>query len=317
VRARAVCAALLAAAAALALVALLWPQAVPAGNPPPATLAIADLRGGALLLGTAGTASPRRIALPGHPHELVQLPDGRLVLSLEQAGRLALVTPASGAVETIEVGGLPHGLAVSGGLLYATDRSSGTLRRWDPRDWSELPALPAGATPHAVAPTADGGIAIADAAGSTLLLHDHAHAVSELPETVAADPRSGQVAVAGAHGGDLELFAADGRRERRVALGGRPVRALFGARGTLAVALSADGAVALVDAAGAVRRVPVGGVPDGLAFDASGRWLYVSGLHGEFAVVDVERARVRAVWDAGGGGALLVLAPPATAAVRQ
>ncbi len=323
-RASRLAAACLTVAAALALVALLLPAGPRnSGDVPRATLVVADLRGGALIVvDAAAPASARRIALPGGPHEVLQLPDGRLVASLEQRGSLAILDPAGDAMTTLEVGGLPHGLAFGGGVLYVTDRASGALRRWQVADWSELPPQPAGSAPHAVALLANGAAAVADAGASTLRLGTATHVVGELPETVAVDRADGRVAVAAAGSGEVELFDAAGTRSWRVSVGGRPVRAAFGADGTLAVALAADGAVALIDGAGGVRRVAVGGVLDGLAFDAGGRWLYASDLHGRLAVIDVAGAHLHTVIDLGGGGALLVLAPPArppapAAAVRQ
>lgn len=315
---------LIAAACTIALTTLALPAGALRGpQPPSTTLVVADLRGKALIVVDAPSGrSARCIALPGGPHELLQLPDGRLVVSLEQHGALALVDLATDAITTLDVGGLPHGLALRDGVLYATDRASGTLRRWRTADWSELTPSPAGAAPHAVALRADGSAVVADAAASTLRLGAHTHDTGALPETVAIDPADGRIAVAAAHGGDVALFDAAGGRVRSVALGGRPVRALFGPGGTLAVALSADGTVALIDANGGVRHVQVGGTPDGLAFDASGRWLYASDLHGRLALVDVAAAHLHGVVEIGGGGSLLALDPavPAAApaaAVRQ
>ncbi|MBM4414866.1 MAG: hypothetical protein FJ035_01030 [Chloroflexi bacterium] len=79
------------------------------------------------------------------------------------------------------------------------------------------------------------------------------------------------------------------------------------------------GAVALLDARRGMPRVQVGGVLDGLAFAPGGRWPYASALHGGLAVIDVANARVHAVLDVPGGGALLVLATPAVpqVAVQQ
>ena len=65
-----------------------------------------------------------------------------------------------------------------------------------------------------------------------------------------------------------------------------------------------------MDRAGAVRRVPVPGVPDGLAFDAEGRFLLVSDLFGGLvSVIDVAGGRVSGQLETGrSAGALLVLA---------
>ena len=88
-------------------------------------------------------------------------------------------------------------------------------------------------------------------------------------------PEGGWGAVAGALGGVVDVVDSQGARLMRVAVGGRPVRVRYGPSGgdegeLLAVALSSGGAVALVDGDGSVRRVAVGGVPGGLAVDASG-----------------------------------------------
>ena len=145
--------------------------------------------------------------------------------------------------------------------------------------------------PHAVAVLTGGTIAVASAGEDALQLGDRSIAVSALPETVAADRDGLRVAIAGA-------------------LGGRPVRVIFGPQGErIAVALSAQASVALVDMSGAVRRIPLSGVPDELAFDASGRYLFVSDIsRGVISVVDVPRGDVIQHFDAGSSaGALLVL----------
>ena len=134
--------------------------------------------------------------------------------------------------------------------------------------------------------------------------------VSHVPESVAV-AADGRVATAGSVGGTLHVFDASGAPTARYDLGGRPVRLLYDPRGgVLAAALSADGTVALLERE-AVRRVVVGGVPDGLAFSADGRWLYVADVfEGAVSVVDVHRSRVvRRFAAARTAGALLILPP--------
>ena len=184
---------LIAALAALALLAALYitgsigSDAVSGGDPGPrAVLLIADLRGQALVVVDLERAgSPTRIAVPGGPHELVLLDDGRAVTSLEQQGALAVVDLDEGSVEIIEVGGLPHGLAVSDGLLYVTDRSIGAVRRLRVDGWSELSPLPAGAAPHAVRALPGGELVIVSAGDDAVRIGDRLLRVSALPETVA------------------------------------------------------------------------------------------------------------------------------------
>jgi DNA-binding beta-propeller fold protein YncE len=124
-----------------------------------------------------------------------------------------------------------------------------------------------------------------------------------------------RVATAGAIGDAVAVYNADGARQWQTTVPGRPVRVAFSPDGaTIAAALSADGAVALLDRHGRSRRVAVGGLPDGLLFDPSSEVLYVSDLDaGRVTAVNVRSGRVQAVYEAPGGmiassGALLAVA---------
>ena len=276
----------------LFLLALLvtWPVAARVGAADQKDqLLVADLRADELLLvdtGARGVTS--RLALPGAPHELLELPDGRVVASIEQHGLLAIADLDSGQIEVVAVGGVPHGLALDGDLLLVTDRDSDQIRRFELGHWNELTPIATARWPHAVAVTSDGRVVVAAALDNVLALGPALIETSELPETVSI-ASDGTVATAGALGGELLLVDATGAEQLRVALGGRPVRVLFAPDGrTVAVALSASGQVALVDRAGAVRRIAVPGVPDGLAWNRSGDRLYVSNVsQGGVAVIDV------------------------------
>ena len=134
--------------------------------------------------------------------------------------------------------------------------------------------------------------------------------VSHVPESIAV-ASDGRVATAGSIGGTLHVFDAHGTLLEQHEVGGRPVRLLYDPRGeTLAAALSADGAVAILED-GAVRRVVVGGVPDGLAFSPDGRWLVVADMYaGTLSIVEVAHGRVaQRIAAARTAGALLVLPP--------
>ena len=280
---------------------------------PTGSVAVADLRGHALvLIDLARADEPARVALPGAPHELVELADGRIVASLGRAGALAIVTPESGHVEVLAIGGIPHGLAVDAGqsseqTLYVTDRSRDLVRRLRVADWSEDRPLPSGALPHSVAVLAGGMLAVANAGDSTLQLGERVLAVAALPESVTT--ASGRVAVAAVHGGAVEVFDPSGTPVGRAEVGGRPVRVAFDPEGAwLAAALSANGEVALIDRTGAVRRVHVGGIPDGLAFTADGRWLLVGDLSGgSLAVVDAAAGALHARIAAGDSAGAVLL----------
>ncbi|MFA7249278.1 MAG: YncE family protein [Dehalococcoidia bacterium] len=306
--------ALVGALACLLVLAALFlaPRPVLGAAPPPSTLLIADLRGHALVV--ASTADPSgvlRIPLPGGPHEMVALPDGRVAVSLEQYRAIALVDPRTGHVESLDVGGTPHGLAVAGDTLYVTDRSVSAVRRFALGTWEERTPVPAGAWPHIVEPRPDGSLAIANAADDTVTLGERSASVSQVPESIAVAP-DGSVATAGSIGGTLHIFDAAGKPLARYDIGGRPVRLQYDPSGrVLAASLSADGTVALVER-GVVRRVAVGGVPDGLAFSADGRWLYAGDLFGgTVTIVDVARSRVVQRFAAGQSAGALMVLPPA------
>ena len=275
-------------------------------------LAVADLRGHALVVVDRGTLEvERRIELPGGPHELVRLPDGRIAPSLEQSGAVALISVDTGSVEIVEVGGEPHGLDVDRGILYVTDRSADAIRRFELEEWRELEPADGGTTPHSVAVMPDGGLAVASAGDDTLSVNGEAVAQLALPETMAISSDGTHIATAGALDGRVVVLHASGSPVLDVYAGRRPVRVAFSPDGSLAAAaLSADAAVALIDVdSREVRRIATIGVPDGLAFSLHGRYLYVSDLHeGRVVTLDLGSDAVVAESDIGeSAGALLLL----------
>ncbi|TAK77543.1 MAG: hypothetical protein EPO16_05195 [Dehalococcoidia bacterium] len=282
-------------------------------------LVVADLRGHALVvIDPARPDEARRISLPGGPHELLQMPDGRIAVSLEQSGAVAIVDIESGAIESLETGGLPHGLALQrtleGDRLLVTDREHDAVRRFAvgsaASTWNELEAIAVAGWPHAVVAGSGGSVAVARARDSMLSMDGRDIAVSALPETLALAPDGDRFATAGAMGGAVQIVNRDGSVEQDVPVGGRPVRAAFSPDGALvAVALSASSEVALVDRAGGVRRVVVAGTPDGLAFSTDRRRLFAGDMAGgRVTVVEVTTGRVLAVIGAGvSAGSLIVL----------
>ncbi len=300
---------LTAGAFALFAVALAWPGGPRSAEP----LLVADLRGHALIvLDPTRPEDARRIALPGAPHELLRLPDGRVVTSLEQSGAIAFVDVDSQAVEVLEVGGLPHGLALAPGasagadVLLVTDRAVSAVRRFAQHGpgWREIESLPSEAWPHAVAVLPSGEVAVASAQPGSLRLGEHRYATGGLTESVAVAP-DGRVAVAAAQDGRVEVYR-DGVLLERHDVGGRPVRVAFSPDGrTLAAALSAVGEVALIRG-GHVTIAPVSGIPDGLAYSSDGTLIYASDVYaGTVTALDLT-GRVLAVIKAGDAtGALL------------
>lgn len=300
--------------APLLLFAVVAPS--PPGTPQPhaleaGTLVVADLRGHALTVIALPSGATRRIPLEGGPHELLPLAGGRMAASLEQAGRVALVELAGGRVDYLETGGLPHGLALDGDTLLVTDRAAAAIRRFDVTARAELAPVEGGALPHQLA-IAGGALLVADASSDRLGLGAFGSvAQSAVAESIALSADHTRVAVAGAGDGRVLVCGLDGSEVRLVQVGGRPVRLMFDPAGaTLAAALSATGEVALIDREGAVRRIAVPGVPDGLAFNSDGRVLFVSDIAGgAVTAMEVTSGWTIARFDGGGTAGALALVP--------
>lgn len=273
-------------------------------------LVVADLRGQALIVvdPTAPEAA-RRIPVPGGPHELLRMPDGRVVVSLEQSGALVLVDLVTGEVERRGVGGRPHGLALQpDGVLLVTDRDAEAVRRFVLASGEELAPLRAEGWPHAVMLGPAGDVIVALASADAVQAGSLRLAAPDLAETVAV-AADGRIATAGALDGVVVVYDRAGDIIERYEVGGRPVRVMFDVTADrLAVALSAAGAVAVIED-GRLRIVRVAGVPDGLAFSPDGRWLYASDVYGgAVSVVDLETLEVAAVVAVGAAtGAILVM----------
>ncbi|MCC6237034.1 MAG: hypothetical protein IT299_05610 [Dehalococcoidia bacterium] len=274
------------------------------------TLVVADLRGHGLLVHDLATSTVRRIALPGGPHELLPLPDGRVAVSLEQAGTLALVDLETLAVDYLDTGGLPHGLLLDGNALLVTDRAASAIRRFELGSWRELEALPTGALPHQLAMSGR-DLLVADASSAEFRLGLGRVAWQPaVTESLAVSADGSRVAIAGARDGLVRILEVASGEGQDVPLGARPVRVAFAPHDAdLAVALSASGEVALVGPEGRVDRIEIGGVPDGLAFANDGATLFASDIAGgPVSVIDVRTSRVVAHLDGGATpGALLYL----------
>ncbi len=315
-------------AAVLAIVLLsiaAWPGTIGAGAATD-VLVVADLRGQALVvLDPSHPEGARRIVLPGGPHELLALPDGRVAVSLEQSGSIALVDLARGTAEVRSVGGLPHGLALGRAadgtaLLLVTDRATDAVRRFDLGDFTERALIGVGAWPHAVATLDADRVAVAVAHADAVWLvgggaRDRVIATSALPETIDVDAARRRIATAGALGDTVEVMDWPGERVASYPVpGGRPVRVRYAPDGTLAVALSAAHAVEVISPQGAARRLPVVGTPDGLAFSSDSRVLYAADMAGgRLTAVAVSSGAVLAVISIGRSAGSILVLPASTA----
>ena len=176
-----------------------------------------------------------------------------------------------------------------------TDRATDEVRSFDGGDWPEHEPAPTGAWPHAVRVLPSGEVVVATAMDGRLEIGRRSIPIGRTAETLDVR-RDGAIAVAAATEGVVAVYA-DGRDFLgRWHVGGRPVRVLFSPDGsTLAVALSAAGAIALIDGEG-TRTVEVSGVPDGLVFSRDGGVLYVSDVFaGALTVVDVASGDARVI----------------------
>ena len=82
-----------------------------------------------------------------------------------------------------------------------------------------------------LAPGGGGVLVVVSAGDDTLRIGEHAVAVSALPESVALSSDARRVAVAAALGGSVDVVDAQGAPLMQVAVGGRPVRVLYGPSG--------------------------------------------------------------------------------------
>ena len=272
---------------ALALVAIVslflaWP----AGSESPeleGRLAVADLRGHALILiDLEDTDTATRLALPGAPHELVELPDGRIVASLPRVGALAIVD-ISGDTEIVGVGGIPHGLALSdvpgrrpdaaGDRPQSRPRTS-LLSSPTGRSSSRSPPAPRrtrwlrwttarSPSPSPTPTTRRCRLATGRSRSPRIRRRSPSRArASRLRARAAALSRSSTALASWSVKRRGRWAAGPGRLQRRLAHGWRrhcPRRARWPSS----------------TARGRFAAVAVGGTPDGLAFTGHGRWLLV------------------------------------------
>lgn len=267
----------------MAVVIVIASRAVQSSNltvamPREGIVAVANLRSESLSFLHLANGETQTLALPGPPHELA-FAGGRLYVTLGRANLLAEIDPyAPGILRTLALDGEPHGLAVEGDRVYVTLDRGNALVVIDRGTLTQLSRAPTGTTPHSIA--VSGGVAfVTDSRDNRLRVNpgDASAATGAMPESVAL--AGTMVVTADVDSGTLSVFARDGLQpQRRVEVGGRPVRIIAIDEKRVLASLNADGRVVVVDVAkGKVeRRLRVGGHPDGLCLSPSGAYLAVA-----------------------------------------
>ncbi len=151
-------------------------------------IVVANLRSETLTFHNLATARATTLALPGPPHELLEL-NGRLYVTLGRADLVAEVDPSGpGILRIISVPGEPHGIAErEGSLLVTLDKASAVVTI-DPATLTEVHREPTGDTPHVVA-TSPHGAFVTDSRDNTVRRLEPATVTApagELPEGLAA-----------------------------------------------------------------------------------------------------------------------------------
>jgi YVTN family beta-propeller protein len=287
-------------ALACALVALRHTGQAAAGR---GHLYVANLRSSDVsVIDLATGRETARVPVAENPHELTRALGG-VVVSNYRSGTITPLADDATTGDPIQLGGEPHGLAVTGDILAVTLGRVGRVALLDARTGAMRAEVETGGEPHMAAAVA-GRVYVIDAAGNVLLAIDPMAAsvigrvaVGQTPESVAVSPDGRTVAVADARSGDLSLVDSSAMAERtHIPVPGAPVRVAYSPDGrTLAASLNDAGTVALLDADGGLRTlIPVGERPDGLAFSPDGRFLYVA-LSGDRRVAEVRLADHRVV----------------------
>ncbi len=202
----------------------------------------------------AGDSATEQLPVPGEPHGLAVVADGRIAVTQGRAGEVALLDPQSGDVTAeVAVGGEPHMAAAQGDRLYVVEAAGNQLVEIDPQSASVTRRVPVGM----------------------------------VPESLAVSPDGRTIAVANSRARSVSLIDVASFTQRSLLMvPGAPVRVAYSPDGrTLAVSLQDQERVALLDAATGRQQalVHVGVLPDGLAFSADGAFLYVA-LTGDHAV---------------------------------
>lgn len=239
---------------------------------------VANLRAETLTIRDLVEGRTATLALPGPPHEMA-FASGRLYVTLGRANLLLEVDPyAPGILRSLALEGEPHGLAIEGETIFVTLDRASMLVLVDRGSLTERSRTLTGSTPHTVA-VADRVAFVTDARDDRLrrIPGGITAEAGRLPESVAIVGDA--VVTADAASNALSVFSPGVLRlERRIEVGGRPVRVMALSDRLALVSLNDDARVAVADVqAGKVtRRLRTGGRPDGLCLSPSKDYLAVA-----------------------------------------
>jgi DNA-binding beta-propeller fold protein YncE len=122
----------------------------------------------------AGDTATEQLPVPGEPHGLATLADGRLAVTQGRAGEVALLDPHSGAVTAeVATGGEPHMAAAYGDRLFVVDAAGNALVELDPQSATVTRRVAVGTVPESLAVSPDGKtIAVANSRARSVSLID-------------------------------------------------------------------------------------------------------------------------------------------------
>lgn len=224
--------------------------------------------------------APTTLALPGAPHEMVEL-NGRLYVTLDRANALAEVDPrAPGILRTLSLEGRPHGIATDGTTLFVTLDDANEVVTIDAATFQVRDRHPTGDTPHNIAYD-NGALFVTDSRDNTVRriapsVPGTVSSAGALPETIAVT--HGLVITGDADANQLSVFeAATLRPLESIEMPGRPVRLLA----TTTHLLVARNHAALLEvlelpSLDRVASAEVADFPDGICPDPSGRYVGVA-----------------------------------------
>lgn len=247
---------------------------------PAGMLVVANLVSQDLTIHNLRTGTSVTLALPGAPHEMVEV-GGRLYVTLDRADRIVEVDPrAPGILRMLFVEGRPHGIATDGTQLFITLDDADEVVTVDIAALEVRDRQPTGNTPHAIAVT-NSAIFVTDSRDNAVrrIAADgtvQSAAAGELPESIVI---LGELVITGdADSNQLSVFDRESLEQRdAIEMPGRPVR--IAVQGEfLLVARNHDATLEVLSLPGfePVASAPVADFPDGICADPGGRYVGVA-----------------------------------------